>query len=499
MNNTVTNSHNGILESMSREELEEFIEIQDELTLRTKRNAMVQYYPDSGDFRRALYPKHIMYYNAGASYKLRLFMAANRVGKTIAAAYEIACHVTGRYPSWWKGKRFRGPNKWWVCGVDSKNILSLLQPTFLGQVGEFGTGMIPYDCLDFDTLKDAKKADTPISTFRIKHSSGAYSSIEFKSYESGRLSFQSWEGNVYLDEEPPLEIFTECLMRTMGNFIMLVTFTPLKGPTDTILNFLEGQTYTEGPVGDGKYVVMASWDDVPHLNENDKKILLNSTPPWLREARSKGIPQMGSGAIFQVPWENISVPRFEIPKHWKRYAGMDVGNKTAAIWFAIDPSTRTHYGYYEYYREGELPSIHAQGILPPGKWIPISIDHAAHGRSQIDGENLFDMYKEYGLQLYNADKSVETGLYTCWEMLNNGQLKIFNDLKKFQEEYQMYHKDEKGRVVKHKDHIMDAFRYAIMTGRDLAINESEYVDKNKPLQSMAVSAQYRVQPTLGRR
>lgn len=463
-----------------------------------QRNKLQSYYPNTGPLRRELYKKHTQFYDAGLKYKLRLFMAANRIGKTVCAAYEIACHVTGVYPEWWTGKRFTGPNKWWVCGVDSKNILTLLQPMFLGPVNDFGTGMIPYDTLDFDTLKDAKKADTPISVFRVRHSSGAYSSIEFKSYESGRLSFQSWEGNVYLDEEPPLDIFTECLMRTMGDYIMLVTFTPLKGPTDTILNFLEGKTYTEGPVGEGKYVVMASWDDVPHLTEQDKKILLASTPPWLRESRSKGIPQMGSGSIYQVSWDDISVDRFEIPPHWKRYAGMDVGNKTAVVWFAIDPSTGTNYAYYEYYREGELPSVHVQGIAPLGKWVPISIDSAAHGRSQIDGQNLFDMYKELGLDLHNANKSIETGLYTVWEMLSTGRLKVFKDLKKFQEEYQMYRKDEKGKVVKVNDHVMDAARYGIMTGRDLAINQMEYTAANQPHKTPQVSTQYRAQPMLRR-
>jgi phage terminase large subunit-like protein len=446
-------------------------------------------------FNRSLYPKHLKFFDAGNKYKLRLLMAGNRVGKTLASGFEIACHVTGNYPDWWAGKKFEHANNWWVCGVDSKVILSTLQPLFLGPVGNFGTGLIPYDNLDFDTLKDAKKADTPISMFRIKHKSGGMSSIEFKSYESGRESFQSYAGNIWLDEEPPLPIYSECLMRTMGDYIMMITFTPLKGPTDTILNFLDGKQYFEGEIGDGKHVTMATWDDVPHISEEDKKVLLAATPPWLREARSKGIPQMGSGAIYQVPLSDIQVKRFEIPKHWKRYAGMDVGNKTACIWFAIDPSTNTHYGYHEYYREGELPSVHVQSIAGPGKWIPIAIDHAAHGRSQIDGKNLFDMYEELGLKLHNADKSVETGLYTCWELLSTGKVKIFDDLKRFAEEYQMYRKDEKGRVVKDKDHIMDSFRYAMMTGRDLAKNEMESNTTNNYIPGV-VSPQYRVRPII---
>lgn len=237
--------------------------------------------------------------------------------------------------------------------------------------------------------------------------------------------------------------------------------------------------------------------DAAHVPESEKKMELARTPPWLVDCRIHGIPQLGSGAIYPVPWTDIAVKRFEIPKHWKRFAGMDVGGKTACIWFAISPDNGMIYAYHEYYMEGALPSVHAQNIALPGKWVPISIDHAAHGRSQIDGENLFDMYKDLGLQLTNADKSVEAGLYTCWELLANNKLKIFDDLKKFQDEYLNYQRDEKGRVVKKNDHIMDSFRYAIMTGRDLAMNEMMV----KPTQHKAptVSAQYKVQPIFQRR
>lgn len=478
-----------ILNTLNIEDRRKMLELLEEKVLRARRKFIDNFYPISGELRRELYPKQLTFYHAGAEFKLRLFMAANRVGKTYAAAYEIACHVTGIYPEWWIGKKFIHPQNWWVCGVDSKVILSMLQPLFLGKVGELGTGMIPYDCLDMPTIKDAQKADTPISIFRIKHSSGAMSSIEFKSYESGREAFQSWEGCIWLDEEPPLSIYTECLMRTMGDYIMLITFTPLKGPTDTILNFLDGATYHEGPIGIGKHVTMCDWDDVPHLSEQDKKILLAATPPWLREARSKGIPQMGSGAIYQVAWENVSCKRFEIPKHWKRYSGLDVGNKTAAIWFAIDPGTNIHYAYYEYFVVGERPKIHAASLVVPGRWIPMAIDTAAHSRSQTDGENLFEIYKSAeGLNIHNADKSVESGLYTCWERLSNGKVKIFDDLKRFQEEYQKYRKDEKGQVVKKDDHMMDAFRYAQMTGVDLAINEMDSI----PAPYIGISPQYQI-------
>lgn len=416
------------------------------------------------DDNRDQYPKHVLFFDAGREYKLRLFMAANRVGKTLAAAYELTCHITGVYPSWWTGKRYTGPQAWWCAGKDSKTILAILQTTLLGPVGAFGTGMIPYDALDFDTLKDAKKADTAVSLFRVKHSSGGYSSVEFKAYDAGRTSFEGTERCIWLDEEPPLDVYTECLLRTAtGNSILMMTFTPLKGISDTVLNFLDGSQFVEGPIGIGKFVVMASWDNVPHLSEEDKRILLASIPPYQRDARTKGIPQLGAGAIYPIPESEVSCERFEIPKHWKRLYGLDVGwNRTAAIWLAQDPNTNVWYAYSEYYKGEAEPSIHAAAIRSRGEWIPGVIDTAARGRNQIDGENLMSMYKNLGLKIYDADKAVETGLYTVWELLSSDQIKVFSDLKNFWDEYRMYRRDEKGKVVKQSDHIMDAFRYAIM-------------------------------------
>jgi Terminase large subunit, T4likevirus-type, N-terminal len=194
---------------LSREEQLELLALQEIVVQRRRARLIDSYFPARGPLRRELYPKHLKFMAAGQDYKFRLFMAGNRTGKSLSAAFELSCHLTGEYPDWFPGKRFDFPQNWWVCGVDSKTILSTLQPLLLGPVGDFGTGMIPHDCLDFDTLKDAKRADTPISMFRVRHRSGGFSSVTFKSYESGREAFQAFAGSIWLDEEPPLSVFTE--------------------------------------------------------------------------------------------------------------------------------------------------------------------------------------------------------------------------------------------------------------------------------------------------
>lgn len=485
---------------LSREEqleLLELKELQDEHIRKTK----IDYcFPDRGPRRRELYAKQLAFFKAGATHKQRLFMAANRVGKSFGMGCELVYHLTGRYPSWWVGYKFLGANEWWVCGVSSKDVKVVLQDLLIGRVGEFGEGLIPYACLDRDTMKEAQRMETPINSFRVKHVSGGWSTVEFKTYEQGRQSFQGTARSIWLDEECPEDIYAECFTRTLtdGN-ILVMTFTPLKGPTQLITKFLGDVSVADvqdGPIDKHRHVTTCTWDDIPHMTQSDKEAAMASYSPHQRDARSKGIPALGSGVIYPVPLSEYVVTPREIPKHWKRNYGMDVGNKTAAVWIAIDPDTKITYAYADYYKERAEPVIHAAGIKARGAWIPGAIDPASRGRSQIDGKDLMNMYKDNGLKLVPAINSVETGLYEVWEALSTGKLKVFNSCTELLREIQTYMRDEKGNVVKKNDHVMDAFRYAYMT-RDIADTELGQTPTN--YSPGMVSAQYRVQPIIGRR
>ena len=90
-----------------------------EAELRLRRCTFRTLFPESGVLHRELYPKHMQFFAAGAYAKERLFIAANRVGKTVSGAYEATCHATGLYPAWWQGRRFAGPTDGWACGTTS--------------------------------------------------------------------------------------------------------------------------------------------------------------------------------------------------------------------------------------------------------------------------------------------------------------------------------------------------------------------------------------------
>jgi hypothetical protein len=213
-------------------------------------------------------------------------------------------------------------------------------------------------------------------------------------------------------------------------------------------------------VSDTKYVVMLTWDDAPHLSEESKKELWNSIPPYQRDARSKGIPQLGSGAIYPVPESDLLVAPFEVPVHWPRGYGMDVGwNFTAAVWGAHDRENDVLYLTHEYKRSQAEPSVHVHGVRAPGEWIPGFIDPASRGRAQADGRQLLYDYSQLGLKLSLADNGVESGLYSVWNRLSTGRLKVFRNMTKWLEEFRLYRRDDHGKVVKENDHLMDSTRY----------------------------------------
>lgn len=456
---------------MTREEKLELLALLEERERRARRRKYLSYFPDTGPLRRELYRKHLEFFEAGTAYPERAFIAGNRVGKTESGGgYEFILHLTGRYPDWWKGRRFNRSIQAWAAGDTGKTVRDIIQRKLLGKVGEFGTGLLPADAIVRTTPKQG--IPDAVDTLYIKHASGGTSQAVLKSYDQKRESFQGTEQDViWLDEEPPLDVYTECVLRTMDTSgagthegMIMLTFTPLMGMSETVMQFLPGGEITERKEG-RRCVVMAGWDDVPHLTEEAKSQLLASIPPFQRDARSKGIPQLGAGAIYPVPESEIVVADFEIPAHWPRGYALDVGwNRTAAGFYALDRDSDTLYRYSEHYRGQAEPAVHAEAIRARGDWLRGVLDPAARGRSQVDGRQLFQQYVDLGLDLEVANNAVESGIYEVWTRLSTGRLKVFASCQHWLAEYRLYRRDEKGRIVKANDHAMDETRYFVLSG-----------------------------------
>ena len=457
-------------------------EILTELETRKKYNRLDETFPDTGVFRRELYPKHIEFMQRGAHHTQRAFIAGNRCGKTLTSCVELTYHLTGKYPKWWEGKRFFEPTSCWAMGINSQQVKEGLQVTLLGPLMDKGTGTIPREDIIKVTMKPG--AGEAVETIYIKHRNrlgdeDGISELTFKSYEQGRDSLQgSRKSVILLDEEPPsVGIFTECLTRLAGDGqrikdgILMFTFTPLRGLSDVVLGFYPGgkpPSYGTPPDAPYRYVTSVTWDDVPHLTEEFKKEALASYPAHERLARSKGIPSLGAGAIYPYPEEELIVKPFPIPSWFKRCYGMDVGwNKTAVLWVAFDPDAGIYYIYSEYYAGQAVPAVHASAIKARGNWILGAVDPRSDARSQADGTRLVDLYLQEGLKITPADNSVEAGLYKISQLLEAGRIKVFDTCENWLTEFRIYRRDETGKIIKQHDHLMDAMRYAFVTGTEL--------------------------------
>jgi hypothetical protein len=80
--------------------------------------------------------------------------------------------------------------------------------------------------------------------------------------------------------------------------------------------------------------------------------------------------------------------------------------------------------------------------------------------------------------LQPAVNAVEAGLFAVEQMMYGGKLKAFKSLPNWYSELRSYRRDTNGKVVKERDHLMDAMRYLIMSG--LAIMQRNAVRERQP-------------------
>lgn len=192
-------------------------------------------------FRYSPYPKQKLFHDNGADHRERLLMAGNQLGKTYCGGAEAAFHLSGRYPDWWRGRRWDRPVRSWAGSKTGEVTRDGVQRMLLGEPkdkAQWGTGLIPGDDIKDWSLRMGV-ADS-VDSVLVKHASGGVSTLGFKSYDQGR---EKWQGETldftWFDEEPPMDIYMEGLTRTnaTGGMVYL-TFTPLLGMSDVVHMFV---------------------------------------------------------------------------------------------------------------------------------------------------------------------------------------------------------------------------------------------------------------------
>ena len=193
----------------------------------------------------------------------------------------------------------------------SEVVRDTVQKVLVERSGAIGSGAIPKDALG--ELVSGRGTAELLDTIKVNHVSGGTSVIGLKSYASGREKFQGetldW---VWLDEEPPSDIYTETLTRTnVGNGPVWMTFTPLQGVSEVVRRFL----HEKSP---DRSIIVMTIDDVDHYSTEEEQRIIAIYPAHEVEARVKGIPVLGSGRIFPIEEGRIAIKNRDIPPHWPR-------------------------------------------------------------------------------------------------------------------------------------------------------------------------------------
>ena len=419
---------------------------------------------------------HALGYKTKEPARQRALMCANQIGKTTCGAMEVAYHATGEYPDDWEGIRFNRPIRV-LCGSNTnEQTRDNVQAELCGDPADdklFGTGAIPKERLG----ERVRKPGVPnaIDSISVKHVSGGRSRIMFRAYEQGAKKHMGSRIDLgWMDEEPPQDIYSQYLRGTFatGGYLF-ITFTPEEGITEVVHQFMTD-------LKPGQALVTATWDDAPHMTPERREEFLAQIPKHQRDMRSRGIPVMGSGLVFPVKDDMVSVDPFELPAHWPKLIGMDFGwdHPTAAVWMAWDRDTDITY-IYRTYRQSNVVIPVAASAIKGDPWVPVAWPHDGMKKDPQSGRPLADLYRNQGLNMLvkpfsnppppgkkdgEGGQGVEVGIMAMLTAMEEGRFKVFSSCPDWFEEKGTYHRKE-GQIVALRDDIMSASRYAYQSRR----------------------------------
>ena len=440
-------------------------------------------------------PWQLDFHNAGKDNPYRLAMAANGPGKTELVCAETAIHLTGLYPDWWEGKRFDRPVKVWAGSISNSTQKDAVQPGLLGpdldekDGGGLGSGYIPKESLaGKPKIRQAGIADV-VDTVRVNHVSGGTSYLAFKVYQMGWRAWQAGAPDIVMLDEQPNElsaeekgIFSEIqtrLFRSGG--IFMAALTPLIGETPMISQFIK-------PDADGFWWVGATWDDAPHLKDDEKERLKAAYPPHEVDARTTGVPMRGEGAVWPISENTITCEPFQIPHHYVRIKGIDFGighpfggadiawDRDADIIYVIRTTRIKAVG-------DEAPvATHAAWLNGVDPWVPIAWPHDGTQREKTSGKQVQRSYRDAPYKCNLLGKSarypkgpgedkeregaqpVEPIVAELYERMLTGRFKVFRGCAEFFDEFRRYHRKD-GRIVAVDDDTLKAVMYAVIMKR----------------------------------
>ena len=446
------------------------------------------------DIYRRLYDWQSEFEEATGKYHECCLCAANQIGKTWLGTLIDAIHLMGEYPEEWRGHKFDKPPLCWGLGYSLEKTRDLLQSALFGDYigGEFSGGLVPKDKIV--RWESAAGVPNAARSVTVKHKKG-YSKIQFWSYNQGQHAIM---GDVvdwfHVDEEPKdqairPQVLTRTINGDQGNGGRgIYTFTPENGRTDLVVQFKDSPSPNQ-------FFMQKGWDDAPHMTAEKKERLLEQYPVHQRDMRTKGEPMLGHGRIYDIAEGFVAVEPFEIPDHWAIIDGMDFGwdHPQARIRLAHDRDSDVIYVTHAW-KARHSSANDAFGVAKgwgypyPTAWPQDGLQHEKGRDDALQQKSHyvnagFNMLHEHAtwpmVDGKSGGNSVEQGLYEIYERKRNGTWKVFNGCVSYFDEMRQYHRDEKGRIVKTNDDILDAARYAYMMRRFAKV-KGEIANPTKP-------------------
>lgn len=425
----------------------------------------------------SLYDWQHEFNKATAEHSACMLMAANQVGKSRTGCLIDSFHLTGDYPDNWSGHKFDSPIMCWLLGYSGEKTRDLLQLKLFGrfQGNKWEGGLVPNDrIIDHRAMTGTSGAMREV---RVKHNNGT-SICQFWSYSQGQHALMGDVVDWYhIDEEPKdSQIYPQVITRTLngdrGNGGRgILTFTPENGKTELVCSFMDDPTPS-------KYLKTATWDDAPHMSEASKEAILSQYPAYQRDMRSRGIPLMGAGLIFEHDERDIRCDPFAIPDHWHLINGMDFGwdHPQAHIQLAWDMGADTFYLTHSFKQSKIQPHEAWHVVKPWAEDVPTAWPADGLQTEKGSAKQQKDYYEDAGFEMLDehatweeGGNGVEAGLMEMNNLMKTGRLKIFSNLKEVFEEIRQYHRVTrpmgKSEIVKVKDDTIDAIRYAYMMRR----------------------------------
>jgi phage terminase large subunit-like protein len=412
------------------------------------------------------------FFRATAEHSQVMVLAGNRTGKTLSAAYCFAVNATGNYPEGWEGRKFPVAGTHWALGVDNRQVRDVLQKELIGDLdGDKITG----GWIHPDEVTRIARSQSPglASDIWVRHVAGGESRISLRAYTQAStgqntLPFAgSSVDQVLVDEQPPDEIVGQLVTRTMTGGqgkggLIVYSMTPELGLTNLVATFMERRGPYQALIGP------IAWKQCPHLTPELQAKILASIPEHEREMRSKGTPFFGSGLVFPIAEERITVEPFSLESRpWYRVIrAIDIGidHPTAVAWLAHDPETDVIYLVRTYRRANEIVAAHATVANSQWSHAPLVFPHDADNREKGSGETVRQLYSQSGISaginFQNPDGSrfVEPGILAMYERMRTDRFKVFSTCVEFFDEFRKYHRED-GKLVKLDDDVISAVRY----------------------------------------